>query len=62
MEPDVQAMARKGSDLLRLSVITYANYWHCSLFDHVDNLGDSSSVTLAHSVHLIHDHQILHQA
>lgn len=54
-------MASKWSDLLWLSIVTYANDWNCCLLDHADHFSDSSSVALAHTVDLVHYHQFFYQ-
>jgi hypothetical protein len=61
VESDVEAMASQRSDLFRLSVVANANDWDCCLLDHVNDLIDSSSVALAHTVDFIHYHQVFHQ-
>jgi hypothetical protein len=61
VESDVEAMASKRPDFFRLSVVANANDWDCCLFDHVNDLIDSSSVALAHSVDFIHYHQVFDQ-
>jgi hypothetical protein len=61
VESDVETMASKRSDFFRLSVVANANDWDCCLLDHVNDLIDSSSVALTHTVDFIHYHQVFHQ-
>lgn len=54
-------MACERPDLLGLPVVADTDDRDCCSLDHVDDLGDSSPVTFAHAVDLVHNYEVLDQ-